>query len=65
MDPDFVVQINWGRWQEPAVGSTVLTNDESKIFFTARLSDFSSAADVAITEKVALSLANVKNRAFF
>ena len=47
------------------MGSSMLTNDQSRIFFQTRLLDFSGSTDVAITEKAALGLSNLIDRSTF
>ena len=51
MHPDFVVQINWVRVEELAVGSSMPTNDQSTIFFQTRLLNCSGSTDFAISDK--------------
>ena len=60
-----VFQINFAQFAMPQPGSTILTNDKSRVFLATTLYDASGAVSVVVREKAALKLASVDSKEKF
>ena len=60
-----VFQINFAQFTLPQPGSTILTNDKSRVFLATTLYDASGAVSVVVREKAALNLASVDSKEKF